>query len=228
MTIKGIFFDAAGILYTRAKPTEMYALRLLQDAGFSWEISPENSKRQIALHSQASQGRISHEEYWDQFLLMRGVLDHQQRKAFVAQFIEYSNDVYPTPGGREALSGLKQRGFLLGVITDTMYPIEWKMRRLEKAGVAEYIDIVTCSTTLGAHKPDPAVYANALQQAHLKPGESAFVGHLGKELQGAHKAGMVTVAINQDPDANADYFCISLLDLLTLPILMGTLAESKV
>jgi HAD superfamily hydrolase (TIGR01509 family) len=225
--IKGIFFDAAGILYTRERPTEEYALSLLKDGGFSREISPERQKKQIALRSQASQGRISYDVYWDQFLLMRGVLDPQQRKAFTDQFIDYSNDVHPIPGGREALAGLKQRGFLLGIITDTMYPIEWKMHRLEKAGIAEFIDVVTCSTDLGAYKPDPTVYANALQQAHLKPGESVFVGHLSIELQGAHKAGMVTIAINHDPKAKADYFCSSLLDLLTLPILVRTNSESK-
>jgi FMN phosphatase YigB (HAD superfamily) len=225
--IKGIFFDAAGILYTRAGPTQEFALNLLQESGFCCEISPEDLKKQIAFHSQASQGCISYETYWDQFLLMRGVFDPQQRKAFTTQFIDYSNDVHPTPGGARALAVLKQRGFLLGIITDTMYPIEWKIRRLEKAGVAEFIDVVTCSTTLGAHKPDPVVYENALMQAHLLPGESAFVGHLGIELHGAHQAGMLTIAINQDPEAKADYFCSSLIDLLTLPILERTFSESE-
>ena len=84
---------------------------------------------------------------------------------------------------------MKQKGIRLGIITDTMYPVEWKMRRLEKAGVAEFIEIVACSTSIGAHKPDPAVYAYALDQANLSQGESAFVGHLGIELEGAKKVG---------------------------------------
>jgi FMN phosphatase YigB (HAD superfamily) len=226
--IKGIFFDAAGILYTRARPTETYALSLLQMGGFATGLSPEQLMSQMALRSRANQGAISHEVYWDQFLLMRGVLDPQQRKAFTVQIINYSNDVQPTPGGREALAGLKQHGFLLGIITETMYPVEWKMRRLEKAGVAEFIDVVACSTVLGANKPDPAIYLNALQQAHLTSAESAFVGHLDIELQGAHNAGMITIAINHDPDSKADYYCSSLLDLLTLPVLERTNTESKV
>ena len=225
--IKGIFFDAAGILYTRARPTEEYALSILKEGGFSREISPECQKKQRALRSQASQGLISYDVYWDQFLLMRGVLDPRQRKAFTDQFIDYSNDVHPIPGGREALVGLKKRGFLLGIITDTMYPIEWKMHRLEKAGIAEFIDVVTCSTTLGAYKPDPMVYANALEKAHLKPAESVFVGHLSIELQGAHKEGMVTIAITHDPKVRADYFCSSLLDLLTLPIIERSHSEAR-
>jgi HAD superfamily hydrolase (TIGR01509 family) len=225
--IKAIFFDAAGILYTRAGPTEKFALNLLQDRGFSTELSAEQTETQLALRSQANRGAISHDVYWDRFLSMRAVLDPRQRKEFTTQIIQYSNDVQPIPGGREALTILKQQGFLLGIITDTMYPLEWKMRRLEKAGVAEFIDVVACSTDLGAQKPDPAIYAYALQQAHLSPGESAFVGHLGIELQGARSAGFITIAIDNDQDALADYYCRSLLDLTTLPILQGIHVESS-
>ena len=216
--IKGIFFDAAGVLYRRSAPTENYALNLLKQGGFSTEPSSEDLARQMALRSQASQGQVSHETYWDQFLQMRGVTKPEQRKTLVGQIIGYSNDVLPVPGAREALAGLKQRGFVLGIVTDTMYPIEWKMRRLKKAGVAEFIAVIACSTVLGVHKPDPAMYLDALRQAHLTPGESAFVGHVAVELEGAQRAGMKTVAVNYDPDAKADYYCQSLVDLLTVPI----------
>jgi len=217
--IKGVFFDAAGILYTRAGPTEAYALELLRKGGFSTVVSPEQLDQLLALRSKANQGFINHQVYWDQFLLKREVLDHQERRSMIEQIIDYSNDVQPSQGWREALAGLKQRGFLLGIITDTMYPVEFKMSRLEKVGVAEFIDVLACSTVLGVHKPDPAVYSAAMQQAHLAPAQSAFVGHLGSELQGANHAGMTTIAINQDADAKADFYCNSLLDLLLLSIL---------
>lgn len=217
--IKAIFFDAAGILYTRSGPTETFALDLLQKWGFDSEVSPDQYKNQLDLRVQANEGVISHETYWDKFLFSRNVIDPQQRKDFYFQIITFSNDVQPIQGAKEALGELKQQGFLLGIITDTMYPVEWKMQRLEKAGVAKFIDIVACSTDLGAHKPDPAVYSYALQKANLTPIETAFVGHLGIELQGAHDAGMSTIAINHDADAQADYYCNSLLDLLTLPII---------
>lgn len=217
--IKAIFFDAAGILYTRTVPTEKYALDMLQNKGYPTELSPVQNSHLITLKSQASQGLIDHETYWDHFLLMRGVLDSQLRKDFTSAFINFSNEVQPIPGVRESLMGLKQKGFLLGIITDTMYPVEWKMRRLEKVGVSELIDIVACSTDLGAHKPDPTVYRYALKQANLNQFESAFVGHLSIELNGAQRAGMITIAINHDPEAIADYYCNSISDLLYLPIL---------
>jgi hypothetical protein len=39
--------------------------------------------------------------------------------------------------------------------------------------------------------------------------------------------GMVTIAMNQDPGVQADYYCGSLLNLLTLPILEPTNSEPK-
>ena len=218
MVIKGIFFDAAGVLYNRPVSTRAYALGLFEQKGSVTELSAEDRARQEALRSQANRGQLSPDEYWDQFLLMHGVASPEERRVLVGKINDYSDNVLPIPGSREALLGLKQRGFVLGIVTDTMYPLEWKMRWLNTVGVAEFIDVITCSTVLGAHKPDPAMYLNAVQQAGLTPSESAFVGHDAEELEGAHKAGIATVAVNYEPGAIADYYARSLVGLLDVPI----------
>jgi len=218
LIIRGIFFDAADVFYYRTVPTDDYALSLLSQGGYDTELPVAARARQQALRSRANSGRLGPDEYWDQFLLMHGVAAAKERKAMAGRIKDHSNHVLPISGGREALAGLKQRGFILGIVTDTIYPIEWKMRWLDQVGVAEFIDVVACSTVLGVHKPNPAIYLNALQQAHLAPGESAFVGHDAGELEGAHKAGIVTVAVNYDPGTRADYYARSLVDLLNVPI----------
>ena len=105
--IKAIFFDAAGILYTRSGHTEEFALNLLQKSGFPTEISSDKLEEQLALRSQANEGTVSHDIYWDKFLLLRNVIDNEQRVEFARQIINYSNDIQPVPGAREALSQLK-------------------------------------------------------------------------------------------------------------------------
>jgi putative hydrolase of the HAD superfamily len=150
---------------------------------------------------------------------MHGVVDPEERRVLVGKINDYSDRVFPIPGGKEALSGLQPRGFVLGIVTDTIYPIGRKMRWLNKVGVAEFIEVVACSTVVGAHKPDPAIYLNALKQAHLAPDETAFVGHATDELEGARLAGLATVAVLYEPGAQADYYAESLLDLLNVPIL---------
>jgi HAD superfamily hydrolase (TIGR01509 family) len=218
MTIRGILFDAAGVFYDRPERTSSYVARLLAERGLPTQLPADAWIRQQALRSRAKSGQLSPDEYWDQRLQMHGVAAPEERRALVAMINDYSDQVLSIPGGREALAGLKQRGFVLGIVTDTIYPIERKMRWLGQVGVAEFIDVVACSTVVGAHKPDPAIYLDALQQAHLAPDESAFVGHDAEELDGARKAGMATVAVNYDPGAKADYYARSLVDLLDVPI----------
>jgi HAD superfamily hydrolase (TIGR01509 family) len=220
--IKGIFFDAADVFYYRPSSTTRYALDLLAQRGYSTEISEHKKNRQTHLHVQATEGRITHEEFWDKVLQMHGVDVLDVRQILTKQILDYANRVLAIPGGRDALAGLQQRGFVLGIVTDTMYPLEWKMNWLTQVGVAQYIDVVACSTVLGAHKPHPAIYLNALQQAHLAPSESAFVGHDAGELEGAHQAGIATVAVNHDTSTKADYYAKSLIDLLNVPIFQAS------
>lgn len=226
MTIRGIFFDAADVLYRRPEPTGIYVSRLLAESGFSPEIPVQDRKRQQVLRSRAKSGQLSSDEYWDQRLQMHGVAAAEERRMLVGKISDYSGQVLPVPGGREALAGLKKRRFVLGIVTDTVYPLERKMRWLDQVGVGEFIDVVACSTVVGAHKPAPAIYLNALQQAHLTPSESAFVGHAADELKGARGVGLATVAVHYEPGARADYYAESLVDLLDVPI-FGTARVSS-
>ena len=218
MAIKGIFFDAADVLYSRPESTDKYAANLLEEKGLTAELSVEDQARRKTLRSLAKRGEISHDRYWDQMLEMHGVANAEERRILTDKIDEYSDHVLPIPGAREALVGLKQRGFVVGIVTDTMHPIERKMRWLEQVGVADFVDVLACSTVLGAHKPEPAIYLNAVEQAGLTLAESTFVGHRADEIEGARQAGLATVAVNYDPDVRADYYAQSLPDLLNVPI----------
>ena len=219
MTIRGIFFDAAGVLYQRPESTKAYVSRLLDERGLSMDLSVQDQARQKAMRSAANKGQLSPDQYWDQLLVMCGVVDTAERQGLLPKIDEYSDKVLPLPGVRDAMAALKERGFLLGIVTDTIYPLERKMRWFDALGITELIDVVSCSSAIGAYKPDPAIYLDALQQAGLTPAESVFVGHDTDELDGARNVGMATVAVYQEPDAKADYYAQSLMDLLNVPIL---------
>jgi FMN phosphatase YigB (HAD superfamily) len=149
---------------------------------------------------------------------MHGVENSVVRAGLRKEILDQTFQVFGYPGGREAMAGLQARGFTLGLVTDTIYPVEWKMAWLEKVGVAEFFKIISCSSTLGAHKPEPEMYLHAVRQAGLTPAESAFVGHDAGELEGARCAGLTTVAVNYDLGAQADYFADSLIGLLQVPL----------
>jgi HAD superfamily hydrolase (TIGR01509 family) len=219
--VKAILFDAAGVLYRRPQPTSQFLAGLLRQMGLPGELSAQDRLRQKTLKSEGSRGIISPNGYWDQVLQMHGVADRGERQALVAAIDRHADDVYPMPGCGEALAGLRQRGLILCIVTDTMHSLERKMQWLEKTGIAQWIDFVACSTVVGVHKPEPAIYQDALRQAHLSAGDAAFVGHDAVELEGARRVGLATVAVHYDPDARADYYVASLIDLLKVPIFRG-------
>ena len=225
MTIKGIFFDAADVLYARKEPAVKYAERLLRELGYPGVMAPADAERRKALSSQAKGGHISAESYWDELLKMYGVVAANERAALSEKIVAQSDTVYGLPDVREALQALKARGFTLSIITDTIHPMARKMRWLEQVGVAELVDYVACSTELGAHKPDPAIYLAALRQVGLTAEEAAFVGHDTAELAGARAVGMKTVAVFYDADAQADYYAESLAGLLNVPIFKNVTHE---
>ncbi len=218
MSIRGIFFDAGGVLYQRVSPTVDFALRLLEAHHFYQRPCAADAQELESMRGRASEGAVGHEAYWQRFLSLHGVEDPLKRSQMIQQITDFSNDVQPVEGCPQTLAELRRRGFRLGIVTDTIYPLEWKMKRLEKAGVAHLIDVIACSSALGVHKPDPAIYMNALRQAGMTPAESAFVGHDPKELEGAQRAGLVTLAVRYTSAVKADYYCSDFAELLELAL----------
>lgn len=218
LPVRGIFFDAADVFYARRESTMAYAVRLLREQGYPAQMSAEDAARHKMLRHQASNGQVSAESYWDTVLRMYGVTAAAERAVLCEQISAQADEVYALPDAAETVQALKARGFILSVITDTIFPIERKLRWLKQIGVAEFVDHIACSTELGVHKPDPAIYLAALRQAGLTAAESAFVGHDTAELTGARAVGLRTVAVFYGPDAQADYYAESLAELLDVPI----------
>ncbi len=216
--IKAIFFDAAGVFYDRKETAGALLRRRLTELHLPLDLAPAQAARHRTIHELATEGRISHVAYWDERLQLHGLTDPALRACLSKEIIDHNFDIFGYPGGRVAMAGLQSRGFILGLVTDTIYPVEWKMAWLEKVGVAEFFTVVICSSIVGAHKPHPEMYLKAVEQAGLTPADCAFVGHDVGELAGARRAGLATVAVNYDPEARADCFVDSLAALLDVPI----------
>ncbi len=216
--IKGIFFDAADVFYARRESTMAYTVRLLRELGYPARMSSEDAARHKELRHRASGGHLGSDAYWDEVLRMHGVSEPTERARLAELVKAQADDVYALPGAAETVRSLKARGFIISIITDTVFPLARKMRWLTTIGIAAHIDHVACSTELGVNKPAPAIYLAALRQAGLTVAESAFVGHDTDELAGARRVGMQTVAVFNEPDAQADYYAASLPGLLDIPI----------
>ncbi|PIE34313.1 hypothetical protein CSA56_07975 [candidate division KSB3 bacterium] len=213
--IKAILFDASDVLYFRPHPGR-WLQPYLENLGLAYHALP--SDRLHELKTRAFQREIGIEEYYNELLTLYGVQGEEHLKAGRAILEQESDAVEIFEGVKDTLIQLKERGFLLGIVTDTVLPIAKKLRWFERGGFVHVWDAVISSCDIGIRKPNPAMYEAALQQLGVASEEAVFIGHDASEIQGAEKVGLTTVAFNYDDDAHADLYVEHFTDLLTLSI----------
>jgi putative hydrolase of the HAD superfamily len=90
------------------------------------------------------------------------------------------------------LQTLRTAGKRLGVITNGQ--TAWQSRKLESLGLGAFFDVVLISEAEGLRKPDPRIFASALDRCGVSPGDAVFVGdHPEVDVAGARAAGLVPV-----------------------------------
>jgi putative hydrolase of the HAD superfamily len=93
----------------------------------------------------------------------------------------------PAHHAEEALEALAARGLALGVVSnwDCTLP-----RHLETLGLARFFAVVVTSAEAGAAKPDPRIFAAALERLGTAPERTIHVGDGRSDELGAAAAGL--------------------------------------
>jgi putative hydrolase of the HAD superfamily len=90
-------------------------------------------------------------------------------------------------------------------------------RKLALSGLTEHFDVVVASCDIGVGKPDPAIFATALEALGVAPDEAVMVGNdLDRDIAGATAAGIRSLWIQHGGNGRAD-----LHDLRELPARLG-------
>jgi putative hydrolase of the HAD superfamily len=100
------------------------------------------------------------------------------------------------PDAAPALTRLRERGLRLVCVSnwDCALP-----EVLERCGLAPYVDGTVTSALAGARKPDPAIFAPALELAGCEPGEALHVGDTREEdLDAARAAGIRALLLDRE------------------------------
>jgi len=215
--IRAVLFDAGDILYYRKKRANRKLESFLIELGLDPRKIVPVEKRDLQL--QSHRGEINQDEFYEAVLRLYGVTEPEHLVRGKQIMFEEDNAIYIFPGVPETLHSLKNKGFLLGVITDTAQRLSLKLEWFERGGFGNVWDSVISSWEIGANKPNPVIYHAALNQLGVGPGEAVFVGHKSYELDGARAVGMKTVAFNYDEDAKADFHIDKFNDLLNIEIL---------
>jgi HAD superfamily hydrolase (TIGR01509 family) len=208
-------FDAGDILYYRPQRDRKLKAFLKE---LSLPVKKNHAAEIEALRQRAFQGQITREQYCEAILRLYGVTrpEHFVRGKQILD--EDANNVEFFDGVRETLLALKERAYLLGIITDTTLPVHVKLGWFDHGGFGHVWDSIVSSKELGIRKPAPQIYQAALQQLGIPSERAVFVGHKASELEGARAVGMKTIAFNYDAGAKADFYIDQFADLLKVPI----------
>ncbi len=109
------------------------------------------------------------------------------------------------PEVRPVLKGLKEHGFILGVVSNwetTLQDI------LDHLGVTPYLDFVVISSAMGAAKPHGEIFRLALERAGVRAEETIYVGdtyHI--DILGARAAGLIPLLLDRSGKAPPHLDC---------------------
>jgi putative hydrolase of the HAD superfamily len=99
-------------------------------------------------------------------------------------------------GAAETLASLRDAGYRIGLISNTIWPAELHIEDLEEIGLLQYLEHLTFSGEIGIWKPNRQIFLHALDALEAAPEQSVFVGDSPREdIFGARGAGMRAIWI---------------------------------
>ena len=106
----------------------------------------------------------------------------------------------------ETLKKLKDRGFSLGVISNTT-SCSMAPGLLIKYGISEYFDTFYLSSLSGFRKPHPGLFKSAAMDLGVEPSSCIYVGDtVSRDVHGARAAGYLsTIRIESDVTKSIDH-----------------------
>ncbi len=104
----------------------------------------------------------------------------------------FPNHTTLLPRVKEGLTALREKGCVLGIITNG--DVYMQNKKLDISGLRPFFDTVVVSGAEGVSKPDAEIFRRAAARLGVSPTDCIFVGdHPEKDILGAQSAGMKTI-----------------------------------
>jgi putative hydrolase of the HAD superfamily len=215
-TLKAVLFDANGVLYYRPRTRRFLAAFLKQH-----DLSLPSHDVIYAAQKQIRTANTAYHrtDLYDAVLHACGVSDPALYPAGRQALAEDAAAIMLYPSVNETLYTLRQRGFKLGVVTNSSATTTEKLQWLRAAGLDITWNAFVNSHDVGVRKPHARIYRLALDQCGSAAHEAMFVGHDANEIIGARTVGMITVAYGAGASKYADYMIQHVAELCDLAIL---------
>ncbi len=142
-------------------------------------------------------------EVWSGALAENGIADPLLADTLSCVYMAERRARYqPFPDALQVLRELGQT-FRLGLVTNG--PGDLQYDKLDVAGLKGCFGAVVVSREVGIAKPDPRIFAIALDRLGVSASDSVFVGDNPKtDIVGAHAAGIKAVWLNRDSSPSPD------------------------
>jgi HAD superfamily hydrolase (TIGR01549 family) len=102
-------------------------------------------------------------------------------------------DLYPDV--LSCLHRLDDAGLAVGIVTNTDRDL---LEAIEHFGLSRFVTAVSASYDVGVMKPDPRIYAHALEQAGVGPADAVMVGDsFHDDVLGAQAAGLAAILLDR-------------------------------
>jgi HAD superfamily hydrolase (TIGR01662 family) len=111
-------------------------------------------------------------------------------------------------GAPRLLKELKQKGYRLGLLSDTDVAPGWKENRFKASGLAEFFDTyVVAGETTSEAKPSPQPFLEVTKRLNIRPEQAVHVGDSQQtDIKGAKAAGIDAVWIDWQGNPNGNKY----------------------
>ena len=206
---RAVFLDALGTLVELEPPWVLLRERVPPDV--SDERLVAAVRKEMAYYkAHAHEGRDA-ESLADLRDRCAGVLSRELGIDVPTQELVDAVRMTAYPDAEPALRALRERGLKTIVVSN------WDCSLgdvLERTGLSPLLDGAISSAEAGHRKPDPGIFAPALQLAGCEPGEALHVGDTpGEDGEGARAAGIRVLLIDRDRPAVGDGEISSLTEI---------------
>ncbi len=214
---RAVALDGHGVVYSRRREVVDALVDSLVNLGALQLPAITAKSLYLSLQERVFAGDISYEDMLAELAQHLGLPSTEGVAQLHAWIQSFSAEIVIDPELPFVLFDLRSRGVKVGMITNSIHSACAKTKWLEKHGIAQLFDLIVSSVDERCHKPDAEIFRRFIAKVSLPPECTAFIGHDEAEVDGAKKAGMITICLRCSCH-QADYTVSRLAEVLDLPI----------
>lgn len=189
--VKAVVFDLDGTLLDRDSSLKVFIRNQYKRYIKELKHVPEEQyiNRFIELDKR---GYVWKDKVYQQLLQEQSISSLTWEQLLEDYINHFQHSCIPFPNMEHVLKELRNRGILLGMITNGF--TEFQFLNIRALGIDKYIDIILVSEQEGVKKPQAEIFQRALERLNVSPKESLYVGdHPENDVIAARNVGMNAV-----------------------------------